>query len=180
MQVLLQTLKINQPELALCKRELIKKGFFMKQLITKSDGTPTKSKVFAIKFLQDKGISEDCLIQENGQFFYEEGVNKKELAPSLNPSPVEREALMSVSWDTPVYDKNNQKTVLIIPGTDIKATINAKHPGGQIRPTSAFEIAIGQENFIMSLDLVSKLFKVKSALTPNPSPIREGKNREGV
>lgn len=43
----------------------------MKQLITKSDGTPTKSKVFAIKFLQDKGIDESCLIQENGQFFYE-------------------------------------------------------------------------------------------------------------
>ena len=74
---------------------------------------------------------------------------------------MEREELLPVNWDTPVYDKNNEKTVLVIPGTDIKATINAKHPGGQIRPTSAFEIAIGQENFIMSLDLVSKLFKVR-------------------
>ena len=161
----------------------------MKQIITKSDGTPTKSKVFAIKFLQDKGISEDCLIQENGQFFYEEG-EAKEVdchvadAPRNDEKPVvlekQQNDLLPVSWDTPVYDKNNEKTVLIIPGTDIKATINAKHPGGQIRPTSAFEIAIGQENFIMSLDLVSKLFKVKSAPTPNPSPIREGKNREGV
>ena len=48
----------------------------MKVLITKSDGTPTKSKVYAKQFLQDKGISEDCLIQENGQFFYE-GVNEE-------------------------------------------------------------------------------------------------------
>ena len=132
----------------------------MKQLITKSDGTPTKSKVFAIKFLQDKGIDESCLIQENGQFFYEEGEEVKQ-APTLNPSPVEREELLPVNWETPVYDKNNEKTVLIIPGTDIKATINAKHPGGQIRPTSSFEINIGQENFIMSLDLVSKLFRVR-------------------
>ena len=145
----------------------------MKQIITKSDGTPTKSKVFAIKFLQDKGISEDCLIQENGQFFYEDLTTEEEAkvveeikeevkqAPTLNPSPVERKELLPVNWETPVYDKNNEKTVLVIPGTDIKATINAKHPGGQIRPTSAFEIAIGQENFIMSLDLVSKLFKVR-------------------
>ena len=53
------------------------------------------------------------------------------------------------------------RTKLIIPGTGIEAVITAKHPAGQIRNTSAFEIAIGQENFIMSLDLVSKLFKVK-------------------
>jgi hypothetical protein len=146
----------------------------MKQLITKSDGTPTKSKVFAIKFLQDKGISEDCLIQENGQFFYDDLTTEeeakvveeikaevKDCSPS-QPSPTGAGVeLLPVNWETPVYDKNNEKTVLIIPGTDIKAKINAKHPGGQIRPTSAFEIAIGQENFIMSLDLVSKLFKVR-------------------
>lgn len=165
----------------------------MKQIITKKDGTPTKSKLFAIKFLQDKGISEDCLIQENGQFFYDDLTTeaevkvvkkiKKEVKEINSPSltlPQQGQGMTAVSWETPVYDKNNEKTVLVIPGTEIKATINAKHPGGQIRPTSAFEIAIGQENFIMSLDLVSKLFKVKSAPTPNPSPIREGKNREGV
>lgn len=148
----------------------------MKQLITKSDGTPTKSKVFAIKFLQDKGIDESCLIQENGQFFYEDLTTeevpkvveeikaevKKEVDCRVADAPRNDKAcLLPVNWETPVYDKNNEKTVLIIPGTDIKATINAKHPGGQIRPTSSFEINIGQENFIMSLDLVSKLFKVR-------------------
>jgi hypothetical protein len=141
-----------------------------KILITKSDGTPTKSKVFAIKFLQDKGIDESCLIQENGQFFYDDLTTEEapkvieEVKEEVKKEPVKEKQqndLLPVNWETPVYDKNNNKTVLIIPGTDIKATINAKHPGGQIRPTSAFEIAIGQENFIMSLDLVSKLFKVR-------------------
>ena len=144
----------------------------MKQLITKSDGTPTKSKVFAIKFLQDKGIDESCLIQENGQFFYEDLTTEakvevvEEIKDEAEPKKKEKchsVDYSAVTWETPVYDKNNEKTVLVIPGTDIKATINAKHPGGQIRPTSAFEIAIGQENFIMSLDLVSKLFKVREA-----------------
>lgn len=149
----------------------------MKVLITKSDGTPTKSKVFAIKFLQDKGISEDCLIQENGQFFYEE-VSEEVFATQIpknalpkcedifehsegitpHPSPLPPER--GVSWETPVFT-GSERTELFIPGTDIKAAIIAKHPGGQIRPTSSFEIAIGQENFIMSLDLVSKLFKVR-------------------
>lgn len=139
----------------------------MKQLITKSDGTPTKSKVFAIKFLQDKGIDESCLIQENGQFFYEgvndnplemiaEAVKDKDFADAFTPL-----SLLPVSWDTPVFDKNNQKTVLVIPSTGITATINAKHPAGQLRTTGAFEIAIGQENFVMSMDLISKLFRVR-------------------
>ena len=130
----------------------------MKVLITKSDGTPTKSKVYAKQFLQDKGISEDCLIQENGQFFYEEeGVNEVSTLPNL---PSEKGRDVSVSWETPVFT-GSERTQLFIPNTDIKAVIIAKHPGGQIRPTSSFEISIGQENFIMSLDLVSKLFKVR-------------------
>ena len=147
----------------------------MKQLITKSDGTPTKSKVFAIKFLQDKGISEDCLIQENGQFFYEvdssvaplpqndEGV--KEEAPHVEVNiPNEECSLLPlftpVTWETPVFT-GQDRTELIIPGTDIKAVIIAKHPAGQSSPVSKFEITIGEENFLMSLDLVSKLFKVR-------------------
>lgn len=139
----------------------------MKVLITKSDGTPTKSKVFAIKFLQDKGISEDCLIQENGQFFYEgvnEGVQPSPVPVShkatVTTSPVGEGNTTFVTWETPVFT-GSERTELFIPGTDIKAVIIAKHPGGQIRSTSSFEIAIGQENFIMSLDLVSKLFKVR-------------------
>jgi len=137
----------------------------MKVLITKSDGTPTKSKVFAKQFLQEKGISEDCLIQENGQFFYEDSECFAEQVERPKTSEIFRETapigLIPVTWDTPVFDKNNERTKLYIPGTDIEAIINAKHPGGQIRPTSSFEIAIGQENFIMSLDLITKLFKVR-------------------
>lgn len=156
----------------------------MKQLITKSDGTPMKSKISAIQFLKKKGIDKELLIEKDGQFFYEdaevitspdlsskgeEGITQnieevKELTSHSNLLPQgATEQLKPVNWETPVYDKDNEKTVLVIPGTNIKATINAKHPGGQLRPTSAFEINIGQENFIMSLDLVSKLFRVAAA-----------------
>ena len=41
----------------------------MKTLITKADGTPTKSKMHAVQFLDKNGISKDCLIEENGQFY---------------------------------------------------------------------------------------------------------------
>lgn len=43
----------------------------MKTLIKKADGTPTKSKMHAVQYLSKLGISKDCLIEENGQFFYE-------------------------------------------------------------------------------------------------------------
>ena len=138
----------------------------MKVLITKSDGTPTKSKVYAVKYLQDKGISEDCLIQENGQFFYEDsGVNEEvnEEVISETPEPMEVHSVEygQVTWETPVFVKGDERTKLVIPGTDVTATITAKHPAGQLRQTSSFEIAIGQENFIMSTDLISKIFRVK-------------------
>ena len=131
----------------------------MKTLITKSDGTPTKSKIYAVKFLKEKGISEDCLIQENGQFFYEYPDNDQSPMPFDidNQKAVE---LKPVTWDTQVFT-GSEKTKLYIPNTDITATITAKHPAGQIKQVNSFEIAIGQENFIMSLDLISKLFKVR-------------------
>ena len=132
----------------------------MKVLITKSDGTPTKSKVYAKQFLQDKGISEDCLIQENGQFFYEDSETFAEQVERPQAMEVHSVETKPVTWETPVFT-GSERTQLFIPNTDIKAVIIAKHPGGQIRPTSSFEISIGQENFIMSLDLVSKLFKVR-------------------
>ncbi len=53
----------------------------MKTLITKSDGTSTKSKVHALQFLDKNGISKNCLIEENGQFFYEDS------APLSNSLP---------------------------------------------------------------------------------------------
>lgn len=144
----------------------------MKQLITKSDGTPTKSKVYAVKYLQDKGISEDCLIQENGQFFYEDSETfatqiPKNALPKCEDIFEHSEGLMGsvdlkpVTWETPVFVKGDERTRLVIPGTNVEATITAKHPAGQIRQIGCFEIAIGQENFVMSVDLISKIFKVK-------------------
>ena len=142
----------------------------MKVLITKSDGTPTKSKVHAIKFLQEKGIDESCLIQENGQFFYEDaGEEIETVSVPENETHKEEPAKKSVhsvehktvSWDTPVFVKGDERTRLVVPGTDIEAIIIAKHPAGQLRNKSAFEISIGDENFVMSVDLISKLFKVK-------------------
>ena len=131
----------------------------MKTLITKSDGTPTKSKVRALQFLEKNGISKDCLIEENGQFFYETSEDAKiTLTPHPNPLP---QGAREVSWETPVFDKDNERTKLFIPGTDVVATINGKHPAGQLRNKSAFEINIGDENFIMSVDLLSKIFKVR-------------------
>lgn len=137
----------------------------MKTLITKSDGTPTKSKVHAVQFLDKNGISKDCLIEENGQFFYEchdnEECPKIEIPTAAKIEGCEEKIFTPVTWDVPVFDKNNEKTKLFIPGTDVIATINGKHPAGQLRPKSAFEINIGNENFIMSLDLVAKIFKVR-------------------
>ena len=142
----------------------------MKVLITKSDGTPTKSKVHAIKFLQEKGIDESCLIQENGQFFYEDAGEEIEAAPVLENETHKEEPAKknvhsvehkTVSWDTPVFVKGDERTRLVVPGTDIEAVIIAKHPAGQLRNKSAFEISIGDENFVMSIDLISKLFKVR-------------------
>ena len=134
----------------------------MKVLITKSDGTPTKSKVHAIKFLQEKGIDESCLIQENGQFFYEDAGEEIE---TVQEEPAKKSVHSvehkTVSWDTPVFVKGEERTRLIIPNTNVEATITAKHPAGQLRNKSSFEIAIGDENFIMSVDLISKIFKVK-------------------
>ena len=146
----------------------------MKILITKSDGTPTKSKVHALQFLEKKGISKDCLIQENGQFFYEDSevgavqVTKAEayaeppedIFENTKPLMESVKRLKDVTWDTPVFDKNNERTKLHVVGTDIDAIILAKHPAGQLRNKCCFEISIGDENFIMSVDLISKIFKV--------------------
>lgn len=130
----------------------------MKVLITKSDGTPTKSKVHALQFLEKKGISKELLIEENGQFFYEDA--EAEVKP-VKAEKLGQTSYSNVTWETPVFDKNNERTQLVIPGTDVIATINGKHPGGQIRPVSSFEISIGNENFIMSVALIAKIFKVR-------------------
>ena len=111
--------------------------------------------------MQDKGIDESCLIQENGQFFYEDSETFAEQVERPQVMEVHSVEFKPVTWETPVFDKNNEKTKLIIPGTDVVATINGKHPAGQIRKVSAFELNIGNENFIMSVDLISRIFKVK-------------------
>lgn len=152
----------------------------MKQLITKSDGTPTKSKVHALQALDKLGIDRSALIEENGQFFYEvdatdsaaESLNslnddilkgKMPNSAKLSSDDISVKAVdvKSVSWETEVFDKNNERTKLYIPGTDVVATINGKYPAGQGNPKSAFEICIDGENFKMSVDLLSRIFKVR-------------------
>lgn len=140
----------------------------MKTLIKKADGSAVKSKIHAVKYLEKIGIDKDCLIEENGQFYYECPDNvdiavndsAKELIRDIQKNQFKAD-FIPVSWETEVYDKNNEKTKLYILGTDIVATIHCKHPAGQGRNKSSFEINIGDENFIMSVDLLSKLFKVR-------------------
>jgi hypothetical protein len=133
----------------------------MKTLIKKADGSAVKSKLHAVKFLENLGIDKSELIEENGQFYYESGAETPVEALTLKEEKTEPTALMPVTWETEVYDKNNERTKLFIPGTEIIATILCKHPAGQGRNKSSFEINIGDENFIMSVDLLSKIFKVR-------------------
>ena len=139
----------------------------MKQLITKSDGTPTKSKVHALQALDKLGIDRSALIEENGQFFYEYiPTIKEEEAKAILDTEKEEITVKAidvkpVTWETEVFDKNNERTKLFIPGTDVVATVLGKYPAGQGNPKSSFEINIDSENFKMSVDLLSKIFKVR-------------------
>ena len=139
----------------------------MKQLITKSDGTPTKSKVHALQALDKLGIDRSALIEENGQFFYEyiptikEEEAKAILDTEKEEITVKAVDIKPVTWETEVFDKNNERTKLFIPGTDVVATVLGKYPAGQGNPKSSFEINIDSENFKMSVDLLSKIFKVR-------------------
>lgn len=162
----------------------------MKQLIVKADGTPMKSKVHAINFLKEKGLPQDCLIEENGQFFYEgvneEGVNEvSSLDEQTTPPNVkgvneisspdgqaappdvnrgnEREEVKSLDWSTPVYLADGKtNTPLKIKEADVTVLLKAKHPAGQTlkRPFNAMEIKIDSETFIISLELCKKLFEL--------------------
>lgn len=137
----------------------------MKELIKKADGSPVKSKIHAVKFLEKKGLDKDCLIEENGQFYYECSIDfpakdTNYTVKIFEPKTGENE-FKPVTWDVEVYDSNNERTQLFIPATDVVATVIGKHPAGQNRAKSAFEINIGDENFIMSVDLLSKIFKVR-------------------
>lgn len=147
----------------------------MKQLITKSDGAPTKSKVHALQALDKLGIDRSALIEENGQFFYEvdaidmaakslDSLNEDLLNGKIKSNEeitVNAVDVKPVTWETEVFDKNNERTKLFIPGTDVVATVLGKYPAGQGNPKSSFEINIDSENFKMSVDLLSKIFKVR-------------------
>ncbi len=144
----------------------------MKQLIVKADGTPMKSKVHAINFLKEKGLPQDCLIEENGQFFYEgvneEGVNgdsrpDEQATPPDVKGENEREEVKSLDWSTPVYLADGKtNTPLKIKEADVTVLLKAKHPAGQTlkRPFNAMEIKIDSETFIISLELCKKLFEL--------------------
>lgn len=133
----------------------------MKELIKKADGSAVKSKLHAVKYLEKIGIDKDCLIEENGQFYYESGVETPVETLTLKEEKTGQTDFEPVTWETEVFDKNNERTKLFIPGTDIVANVICKHPAGQNRSKSAFEISINDENFIMSVDLLTKLFKVR-------------------
>ena len=145
----------------------------MKQLITKSDCvTPIKSKLHALQKLDKLGIDRDLLIEENGQFYYETAQEQKEpdiVAEAVKefekplpklPKSAENTP-KSISWETDVFSDGDNRTKLYIPGTDVDAVIMGKHPAGQNRSRNAFEISIDGETFIMSVDLLSKIFKVR-------------------
>ena len=117
----------------------------MKQLITKSDGvTPIKSKLHALQKLDKLGIDRDLLIEENGQFYYqviptieeektdlccnEEKENIDCHAIARNDGKIEKlkaeNTPKSISWETDVFNADNQRTKLYIPGTDVEAVVN--------------------------------------------------------
>ena len=144
----------------------------VKQLITKSDGvTPIKSKLHALQKLDKLGIGRDLLIEENGQFYYETAEEQKEAEtvkesvkkeePAKPQVKAEYKTEKSISWETDVFNADNERIKLYIPGTDVEAVIMGKHPAGQNRTKNAFEISIDGETFIMSVDLLSKIFKVR-------------------
>lgn len=149
----------------------------MKILITKSDGTPTKSKVHALQFLAKKGIEKDCLIEEKGQFFYEDGKTEVEKAldtiykeqpkidiPEVEKTVVKELVSTDLNWETPVLAENNENTKLSFKkNIQVIAELKAKHPAGQnaMRPYNAVEIKIGTANaIVLPLDVASMLFEV--------------------
>ena len=151
----------------------------MKILITKSDGTPTKSKVHALQFLAKKGIEKDCLIEEKGKFFYEDGevgaeqITKAEAykpttitkaldtifneepkidIPEVEKTIVKELVSTDLNWETPVLAENNENTKLSFKkNIQVIAELKAKHPAGQnaMRPYNAVEIKIGTANAIV-------------------------------
>lgn len=151
----------------------------MRKLITKGDGSPTKSRVYAVQFLEKLGLSASDLIEEKGQFFYEFPDADEKPAPletfAEHPIPEKLKVTAKnddakvdkkLTWETPVYQKaggQEVNTTLKFKPNNLIAEIRAKHPAGQSqrRPYNAVEVVIGNEAFIMSLDLASQIFEVE-------------------
>ena len=94
----------------------------MKTLIKKTDGSAVKSKIHAVKFLEKLGIDKSELIEENGQFYYDaldvaaNGLNSFNDDLINKKLPKEERTgqtdFIPVSWETEVYDKNNEKITI--------------------------------------------------------------------
>jgi hypothetical protein len=139
----------------------------MKTLITKADGTPTKSKVHALQQLEKMGIDKDLLIEENGSFYYvsedTEGEVKAEVKPAKAPK-AEVKLDKELTWNTPVLPDGNNYTKLAFKGNDIvDVTFLAKHPQGQTaqRPYNAIEVSIDGHRVILPFEICQKILEVK-------------------
>lgn len=135
----------------------------MKTLIVKGDKTPVKSRVHAVRILNELGIAKDELIEENGSFYYETVEPKEEKVEVEQPKAKKINLPKEIAWDIPVYPDGINNLKMNFKGSDVEATLIAKHPAGQnfIRPYAAFELHIGEEKFVMSLELCQKLLEIK-------------------
>lgn len=136
----------------------------MKTLITKADGTPTKSKVHALQQLEKMGIDKDLLIEENGSFYYVSEDAEGEVKAEVKPAKAEVKLDKELTWNTPVLPDGDNYTKLAFKGNDIvDVTFLAKHPQGQTaqRPYNAIEVSIDGHRVILPFEICQKLLEVK-------------------
>lgn len=141
----------------------------MKTLITKADGTPTKSKVHALQQLEKMGIDKDLLIEENGSFYYVSGDDQGEPEgePKSKPTKAPKAEVKldkELTWNTPVLPDGDNYTKLAFKGNDIvDVTFLAKHPQGQTaqRPYNAIEVSIDGHRVILPFEICQKILEVK-------------------
>lgn len=136
----------------------------MKTLITKADGTPTKSKVHALQQLEKMGIDKNLLIEENGSFYYVSEDAEGEVKAEVKPAKAEVKLDKELTWNTPVLPDGDNYTKLAFKGNDIvDVTFLAKHPQGQTaqRPYNAIEVSIDGHRVILPFEICQKLLEVK-------------------
>lgn len=137
----------------------------MKTLVVKGDNSPVKSRVHAVRILNEQGIDKSKLYEENGLFYYDKEETQEEPKVVVEKPKAKKEVVLptEIDWDIPVYPDGINNLKLQVKNTDIEAILMVKHPAGQsiLRPYAALEVKIGEEAFIMSLELCKKLFEIK-------------------